>query len=335
MTTAVSPPSTSGTRLGERAGDAVADQARGGAGTVDVGMRERLVDLRAELLVDVAARPDQLEAVDRLGGELRRAAPEPPADRCPGSGRPARVETVDPVVAFGAGCSTSAARRRRRVVASVGASASAAGGVDALPESTCDRSSLGLVAVAHRGEAGGDVDRRRSASSARRATTARSTWIMSSASSDLARREQRLGRAEVDRGGIRRRRRQRIAGRRSPARRRGPNGGHRTDGAGTGVTSMSLMRCAGQPADALLGHQLGRDQHGVAIDRRHPLEQPAEVLGVADAQRAVLELGGVEGAGVDQARHRATDRTNARRDRSGRGRRRRGSRAWCRTRPHR
>ena len=53
---------------------------------------------------------------------------------------------------------------------------------------------------------------------------------------------------------------------------------------------MSLIRCAGEPADALLGHQLGRDEHLLAVDRRHTLEQAAEVLGVADPHRAVLEL---------------------------------------------
>ena len=48
---------------------APADEPGGDSGTVDVGMGKRLVGLPPELLVDVAARPDELEVVDRLGGE--------------------------------------------------------------------------------------------------------------------------------------------------------------------------------------------------------------------------------------------------------------------------
>ena len=78
----------------------------------------------------------------------------------------------------------------------------------------------------------------------------------------------------------------------------------------------------GDPGHALLGHQLGRDEHGVAVDRRHALEQPAEMLAAADLDRAALELCGVERAGVDQPRAERRVGRHARRGRSGRDRRR-------------
>ena len=46
-----------------------ADEPGGDTSTVDDRMGKRLDVLRSELLVDIAARPDELEVVDWLGGE--------------------------------------------------------------------------------------------------------------------------------------------------------------------------------------------------------------------------------------------------------------------------
>ena len=172
---------------------------------------------RAELLVDVAARPDQLEAVGRLGRQ--RGEPHGSRQRIGSRSREASgVEAVDPVVAFGA--RLLALDGLDAVVGAIAEIGEIGNLDDRIVRLRFDRRRrqragqiVGLVAFAHRRQAGGDIDR----SDDRRHPLVEPRGLVPPdhvvGVGDLARREQRLGRTEVDRGGIGGRCRQRIAGR--------------------------------------------------------------------------------------------------------------------------
>ncbi len=59
-------------------------------------------------------------------------------------------------------------------------------------------------------------------------------------------------------------------------------------------------RSVGEFAHDRFGPGLHHDHHGVAVDRRFAVEQPAEMLDVSDADHSPLELVGLDDAEVTQ-----------------------------------